>query len=408
MRLTGHSSRDRLLCPKAPALRRVDRAVCPGLAIAVILAAGVSLHAQAPCQPVKEKEADTWSCTYHEEYHAVPRVRVIGHGPVKLHGGTAQNFVIEAKISVNARNKEIARRMLEKLFVMREERNGILVVNTPGGPAESTITMLAPRLEEAYIHTSDGAVEAEDIDGSLAVETGADLVKVNRIRGNCRVENGGGDVEVGRVDGWFNGRTLAGALRAEWIGGEVYFKTNAGDIEVKKIGSGAHFETGGGTVHVGSAGGPVTAVNRGGPIIVDQSSGIVTASSVAGLVRIGAAAGIQCQSAGGGIQLNRITGPITVATEMGNIFANLVGSRLMSSMLATARGDITVVVPSNVGVTIRAQNQMADSLRRINSDYRELQPRPVGTWLVAEGRLNGGGPLLQISASSGTIFIKRQ
>jgi hypothetical protein len=28
--------------------------------------------------------------------------------------------------------------------------------------------------------------------------------------------------------------------------------------------------------------------------------------------------------------------------------------------------------------------------------------------LRAEGRVNGGGPLLQLSASSGTIFLKRQ
>jgi hypothetical protein len=28
--------------------------------------------------------------------------------------------------------------------------------------------------------------------------------------------------------------------------------------------------------------------------------------------------------------------------------------------------------------------------------------------LEAQGKVNGGGPLLQISAASGTIFLKRQ
>jgi hypothetical protein len=67
-----------------------------------------------------------------------------------------------------------------------------------------------------------------------------------------------------------------------------------------------------------------------------------------------------------------------------------------------------VVIPSNISVTIRAENQMADTMRRIVSEFREIQPRPRGTHLVAEGPANGGGPLLQISASSGTIFLKRQ
>ena len=67
-----------------------------------------------------------------------------------------------------------------------------------------------------------------------------------------------------------------------------------------------------------------------------------------------------------------------------------------------------MVIPSNVGVRISAENQMADSMRRILSDFREIQPHVDGVRLRADGRVNGGGPLLQIMASSGTIFLKRQ
>jgi hypothetical protein len=93
---------------------------------------------------------------------------------------------------------------------------------------------------------------------------------------------------------------------------------------------------------------------------------------------------------------------------MGSIVANLEGSKLAESYLATGNGDITVMIPSNVGVRISAENQMADSIRRIVSDFREIQPHLIGMHLAAEGRVNGGGPLLQLSASSGTIFLKRQ
>jgi hypothetical protein len=88
--------------------------------------------------------------------------------------------------------------------------------------------------------------------------------------------------------------------------------------------------------------------------------------------------------------------------------AILLGSRLADSFLATANGDITVLIPSNVGVNIQAQNKMADTLRRIVSDFPAIQARRQGNLVVAEGAVNGGGALLQISGTGGTIFIRKQ
>ena len=103
-----------------------------------------------------------------------------------------------------------------------------------------------------------------------------------------------------------------------------------------------------------------------------------------------------------------ISGPIRVSTSLGNILANLLGAHLADSYLATSNGDITVLIPSNVGVTIRAQNDMADSLRRIITEYSAINVRRQGRQVVADGPVNGGGPLLQISATAGTIFIRKQ
>jgi len=125
-------------------------------------------------------------------------------------------------------------------------------------------------------------------------------------------------------------------------------------------------------------------------------------------VQVGAAAGAHCENGSGGIRLSRIAGPMRVSTAMGSILAGLAGGRLADSFLATGSGDITVLIPSNVGVTIRAENAMADTLRRIVSDYAVLSARRVADRIVAEGALNGGGPVLQISDARGTIFIKKQ
>ena len=110
----------------------------------------------------------------------------------------------------------------------------------------------------------------------------------------------------------------------------------------------------------------------------------------------------------GGIRVTNITGPMHISTAMGSIIANLLGSHIADSLLATADGDITVMIPSNVGVTIRAQNEMADTTKRIVSDFPSVKPHRQASRLVAMGDVNGGGPVLQIAAVSGTIYIKRQ
>jgi hypothetical protein len=67
-----------------------------------------------------------------------------------------------------------------------------------------------------------------------------------------------------------------------------------------------------------------------------------------------------------------------------------------------------VLIPSNVGVNILAESGMADTMRRIVSEFPGIAVRRQGNEIVAEGPANGGGPLLRISATQGTIFIKRQ
>jgi hypothetical protein len=370
--------------------------------------AGLLLLPLSGCaQPWLTQEGDLWVRTFHETAPAKPRLRIVAHGPVTLEADASVRFEFTAKVSVRARTREQARIMLERTELRKEIQNDWLVLTTPGRNAMTSISMRAPRLQEAVVSSSDGAVEVYGVNGPLTVDTGADQVKVDRIHGDCVLSTGGGEIHAGTIDGSLHCTTGAGAISAKSVRGEVVLRTNGGDIDALSVGGGARAETGGGTVHLGFVNGPVTAINNGGPIIVDVAAGIVTTRNMAGPVRVGAAGGIRCDSASGGIILGKITGAMHVATSMGNIVANLQGSKLAESYLATGNGDITVLIPSNLGVTISADNQMVDSIRRILSDFREIQPRLRGMRLEAYGNINGGGPALQISASSGTIFLKK-
>ena len=87
--------------------------------------------------------------------------------------------------------------------------------------------------------------------------------------------------------------------------------------------------------------------------------------------------------------------------------AQLLSTGFSDGFLSTSAGDITVFIPSNLAVTIRAQNT-ASGIRRIVSEFPEVQVRLDDGMVIGEGTINGGGPLLRLAGSSGTIYIKRQ
>jgi hypothetical protein len=47
-------------------------------------------------------------------------------------------------------------------------------------------------------------------------------------------------------------------------------------------------------------------------------------------------------------------------------------------------------------------------LRRIVSDFPDFTVKLAGAATIAEGVLNGGGPLVRIAGTGGTIYIRRE
>jgi DUF4097 and DUF4098 domain-containing protein YvlB len=336
------------------------------------------------------------------------QLRVNAHGPVTLEAGVGTELKYTVRVVVRAANEAEARRILE-LYPVRVTREGDWsVLTAPGEPMASTLVLRAPRLIAVSIVTSNGPVEANGIDGSLVVDSVTGPLSADRIRGDCQLRTRGGDIRAGDIGGTLNSTTGFGSITVRSVRGEAVLQTMGGDIVAQDAGGPLRAETGAGTVRIAKAAGAVNATTGGGLIWVGSAKGLVTAHNVAGLIDVGSAAGVHCDSGAGGVQLGRISGSMRVFTAMGNIVASLLHGEPADSDLATGDGDITVVIPSNLGVTIQAENAMADSLRRILSEFPQIQSRRLGTRVVAQGRVNGGGPVLRISSVAGTIFIKRQ
>jgi hypothetical protein len=136
------------------------------------------------------------------------------------------------------------------------------------------------------------------------------------------------------------------------------------------------------------------------------------AGNSAGSIQIGTAQGVRCESTGGSIRLKGSGGTLRAVTDIGSILAELLpGLSIQDSILSTGAGDITVYIPSNLALRIKALNESGRA-DRIISEFAEIPVKqPGGTnrlGTIAEGALNGGGPLLTLTSSEGTIYLRRQ
>ena len=379
------------------------------LTVAALLAL---LPAGGACQEAQkaplEREPGGWALTYRGSVPAARTLRINGHGPVTLEGGTALTFEYTVRLSVAARSEAEARSILVRA-PLEVKRGESVILTAPGGPVRARILVKAPALGMARIVDSDGVVDASGIEGELDVASRSGEVTVDRIGGPCTVTTGGGDVRVGEVRGNLRCLTGGGKITLQTAHGEAVLETYGGDIVVGEVAGGVRAQTAAGNIRVHAAGGSVTAITGGGEVAIEKAGGTVTVRNLAGPVQLGAArGGFECQSASGGIRLSSVTGTMRVSTSLGSIVADLTGAHLADSFLATTGGDITVLIPSNLGVTIHAENRMADTLRRIVSEFPAIPVSRVGSRVVAQGAVNGGGPLLRISGAGGTIFIRRR
>ena len=387
----------------------------PGLsacAIAAILLPALLSVAQAG-QTVLTREGKYWVEVRSASEPLAPsaRLRIHARGGVTLNGTPRHELSYSLKVRVKARNESEARRLLRQ-FSVRVSREGArgayLIVRRGDGTAE--LQVKAPRtLVESTIATTEGAVAVYDLDGGVRVDTGGGAVTADRISGNVVVRTAGGDITLGTLRGNVRCTTAGGKITVTLVRGEATLETGGGDISAQQIGGLVHASTMAGSIRIHNAGSAVIASTGGGPIDVGQAHGVVTAKNSGGPVKVGSAEGVRCENAGGGVKLDSISGSVRVTTAIGSIIAGLLAGKPMAdSFLSTGSGDITVFIPSNLGVTIRAENELAGNIRRIVSDFPGIAVRVQGAQVVAEGPVNGGGPILRISGTGGTIFIKRQ
>ncbi len=344
------------------------------------------------------------------------KVVVKTSGSVVIRGSAGGQISYVLRTRVQARTESEAVRQFKAILLKSGIQSDGLNFDLAYPSKTEVLTDLeihAPgKMTQVDVLTQAGNVEMYDIDGAVQAQSGGGLIQMDRIGGNVVARTGGGEIRLGKIGGGVQCLSSGGSIYADRCGSESWFETAGGDIVIRESGGPVHASTAGGSIRVERAASTVSAHTAAGRIEVAHAGGIVTADNAGGSIQVGAASGVRCESSGGAIRLRGASGSLRAVTDVGSILAELMsGVLLRNSILSTGAGDITVFIPSNLALTVRAQSESA-RVGKIVSEFPEIPVRltnsPSPAAAMAEGMLNGGGPVLRISAASGTIYLRRQ
>jgi hypothetical protein len=367
------------------------------------------------------KEGDYWVEVREGSVPAGARLHVTSVGGIQVRGDEADAVRYRVVKRLRAETQKVAERFfsIARLAAVRQGDAARLSLEDPqcgrcNFQAELTIT--APhRTGESLLQTSGGALSVEAIDGRVTAETAGGPIRMSRIGDRVRASTAGGDIDLDSIGGDVLCETAGGSITLRDAKGKATLNTSGGSIRAALVQGELRAETAGGSIEARQVNGTVLAATSGGSIALEGITGPIRAETAGGSIRISEARrGLQAETAGGNIELTNVTGPVQATNMAGAIRASfLAGMPFADSRLETSAGTITVWLPASLAVTIEAYVDLADSLRRIRSEFDAIQvlreSSGVGPGgVAARGALNGGGPLLRIHNATGRIEIRKQ
>jgi hypothetical protein len=326
------------------------------------------------------------------------RLQVNTRGNVVVKRGTGDVVTYRVQQRVMAANEDQARAMLGGGGTQINSTRGRLLLQIQPISARVAKTDIEigvpPQVSTVIIQTELGGIDVAEFDGAVQLSTGGGAIQLGKIGGTVQCYSGAGGVIIERAGGAINCTTVGGNMFVRDAGGAVALSNQMG-----------------GNIRVDKAAGEVRAHSAQGMIEVGQAGGAVFADTQGGFIQVGSARGVQAESMAGTVRVKNDAGAMNVAAMAGNILAELLsGMRMQDSSLVAGTGDITVLIPSTLAVSVMARNGTGGT-PRIVSDFPEIRVTPSKFFqapMVGQGALNGGGPVLNLNVSSGVIYLRRK
>jgi DUF4097 and DUF4098 domain-containing protein YvlB len=366
------------------------------------------------------RESGTWSEVTSGTLAAVKNLRVkVDMGSVAVHGGQQPGISYVVHTRSYTSSEEDARRQFGSFKISAYVRGDTawIVGDWQGRRPHKfsgEFAINVPReIDLVKIETEGGNVDTTGVAGRVEAQSGGGSMHLDDIGGGAHAETGGGSIEVGTINGDIGLHTGGGSIEVHHANGKIIAETGGGSIEIVSASQGASVETGGGSIEVRQCSGKVKVSTGGGSVDVGDIGGPAEINTGGGSIHLASAKGhVEAHTGGGGIELYGVPSA-RVETGAGGIVVKLVktGAAPSNSMLETSAGDITVYIAPDVAISVRASVDLGNG-HHITSDFPDIHIASEGDkWgprtLSAEGKLNGGGPVLKVRTTTGDICFKR-
>jgi DUF4097 and DUF4098 domain-containing protein YvlB len=267
------------------------------------------------------------------------------------------------------------------------------------------------------INTERGSIEVRGASGNTVeievirkVRT-SDAKKAEKILGNFKIDfrQRGKDVFVvgertrreSLLDKIFNRLNIKFIVRVPEIY-NVKLKTSGGSISVEEIEGDVNIKTSGGSLTLMDIKGPVWGKTSGGSIKIGEVDGQVDINTSGGSIKIERARGtVDAHTSGGSITVNEVMGTINANTSGGSIKAHISQQPDSDCRLTTSGGSVTVYLANDIAVNVDA----GTSGGSVHTEFPVTIKGKINKRHL-KAKINGGGPLLYLHTSGGSIYIK--
>jgi DUF4097 and DUF4098 domain-containing protein YvlB len=195
-------------------------------------------------------------------------------------------------------------------------------------------------------------------------------------------------------------QTGSGNVGVEGVSGPVEAHSGSGNVAVSRVANAASANTGSGNIALNSISGAGRARTGSGNIVARGIGGDFSGSTGSGnvLVEQTAAGNVEMNSGSGSLQARGVQGSLSANTGSGNISAE--GALSSDWRLKTSSGSVRIDLPSEAAFTVEARSSSGS----IEVNHPLTVQGRIGRREV-KGTVRGGGSLLAVSTSSGSVHI---
>ncbi|WP_345955557.1 DUF4097 family beta strand repeat-containing protein [Mucilaginibacter sp. PAMB04168] len=209
----------------------------------------------------------------------------------------------------------------------------------------------------------------------------------------------GGSIRLANLAGDQNFATSGGSLHIASVSGKIKGRTSGGSIQVEDAKQEIDLTTSGGSIAANNCDGIITLVTSGGSLKLNQLNGTINATTSGGsVIGSGVKGELITSTSGGSINLTEMACSIEASTSAGSVRVQMseVGKYVK---LNTSAGSIDLKMPPKNGLDLNLKGD------RVNASISGKFQGSTETDRI-EGKLNGGGTLVQAHASNGRVTLR--